>query len=183
MKMRTIGARQSRRAASSRRAPGSCADRGVSLVEVVIAIALTGGVVVSILGALITVVRSSDQTEETAKVQAVIGGTADALADATWVPCPEIDDSYVGPIRAAAIRVGWDVTTVTIDDIDYWNPVTNDWAEECNGAAAVGTSERLQLVTVRVTSPDGRFVKSFDIVKSDTDTFAGASNAAGGNNG
>lgn len=151
-------------------------DKGVSLVEVIIALALTGGVVISILGALITVIRSADQNEETAKVQAVVGGAADALADATWVACPEVSDSYVGPIRSAAARVDWEVDTVTIEDIDYWNPVTNDWTEECNGAASIGTSERLQLVTVRITSPDARFTKTFDVVKSDTDTFAGGNN-------
>ncbi len=147
-------------------------DRGVGLIEVVLAIAITGGVVVAILGALSTVVRSADQSSNATKVQAIVGGAADELAGAVWVACPEVDDAYLGAVGQAAGRVGWPSSTVRIDDIDYWNPSANNWTEECNGAAAVGTSERLQRVTITVTAPNESASKSFDLIKSDTNPFA-----------
>lgn len=154
---------------NTRRAPD---DRGITLIEVVIAIALTGGVVVSILGAVFTVVRSTNQNDQATRIQAVVGAAADQLNSVEWEPCPLDSDRYGNALGAAADRVGWDPSTVVIADVDHWSPSAGGWTENCSGAASLGTSETLQRVTIRVTTPDGAHGKTFDIVKSNTTPFA-----------
>lgn len=147
-------------------------DRGISLVEVVVAIALTGGVVVAILGAVFTVVRSTSQNEQATRIQAVVGAAADQLNSVEWEACPDDSDRYDNAVAAAADRVGWDPTAVTIEEIDYWNPGAGSWSDACNGAASLGTSETLQRVTIRVTAPNSSQDKTFEIVKSNTTPFS-----------
>ncbi len=150
----------------------STTDPGVTLVEVIVSIALTGGVVLAILGALFTVVRSSSQNANATDLQAVVGGAADQLAGVEWEPCPDGSPSYLGAARSAAGRVGWDAAAVSIVDVDYWSAGAGGWVEDCSGAASLGTVETLQRITLRVTSPDGISTKSFDVVKSSTTPFA-----------
>ncbi len=147
-------------------------DRGITLIEVVIAIALTGGVVVAILGAVFGVVRSTSQNAQAIRIQAVVGAAGDQLNSVEWEPCPDDSDRYDNAVAAAADRVGWSPSSVTIEAIDHWNPGTGSWSSDCNGAASLGTSETLQRVTIRVTSPDGVQDKRFDIVKSNTSPFS-----------
>lgn len=147
-------------------------DRGITLVEVVVAIALTGGVVVAILGAVFSVVRSTNQNEQATRIQAVVGAAADQLNSVEWEPCPDGSDRYDNAVAAAADRIGWDPSTVTIEAIDHWDVVAATWSSECNGAASLGTSETLQRVTIRVTTPDGLQDKTFEIVKSNTTPFS-----------
>lgn len=147
-------------------------DRGVTLIEVVISIALTGGVVIAILGAVFTVVRSTNQNAQATRIQAVVGAAGDQLNSVEWEPCPDDSDRYDNAVAAAADRVGWSPSSVTIESIDHWNPGSGSWSSDCSGAASLGTSETLQRVTIRVTAPDGSQDKTFDIVKSNTTPFS-----------
>lgn len=168
MTMRTGTSKTSEERRMSRRS----SDSGISLIEVTIAIALTGGVVISILGAVFGVVRATSQNAQATRIQAVVGGAADQLNSVEWEPCPDGSDRYANAVAASADRVGWDPSAVSIQDIDYWDPTAGSWAENCNGAAALGTSETLQRVTIKVETPGAAQSKTFDIVKSNTTPFS-----------
>ena len=146
-------------------------DRGVSLVEVIVSIALTGGVVVSIMGALFTVVRSTSQNDDAVKLQAVIGGATDQLVAVEWKNCPDVTGDYLVAAQSAATRVGWDASVVTIVDVDYWSAASNGWTELCNSAATPGSVDALQRITVTVQAPDSGPSKNYDVIKSDTRAF------------
>ena len=147
------------------------ADDGITLVEVVIAIALTGGIVVAIMGSLFTVIRSANQNDDASKLQAVIGGATDQLLAVDWESCPDGSDRYRNAAQAAAARVDWDAATVTVVDVDYWSAASDDWTENCSGAATPGSVDALQRITITVQAPDASRSKSFDVIKSDTRAF------------
>ncbi len=163
-----MGMRAASKSATERGGRLRRADRGVSLVEVIVSIALTGGVVVSIMGALFTVVRATSQNDDAVKLQAVIGGATDQLLAVEWEGCPDGSANYSNAAQSAAGRVGWDATTVAVIDVDYWSAAADSWVETCSGAAAPGSVDALQRITINVQSPDGELSKSFDVVKSDT---------------
>ena len=83
-----------------RRASG---DRGYTLVEIVVSIALMGTIVLSIMGGMWAVVRVSRQNDDRAKVQAVLGSAADRIGNYQYVPCPEVANSYQVIGEAAAV--------------------------------------------------------------------------------
>ncbi len=159
------------RARSGWRRPPGADDSGITLIEVVIGIGLTGGVVAAIMGSLFTVIRASDQNEDATKVQAVVGGATDQLVAVEWEACPDGSASYSNAAQSAAGRVGWDASSVTVVDVDYWSAASDSWVETCSGAATPGSVDALQRITINVTSPDAALSKSFDVVKSDTRAF------------
>lgn len=154
--------------------PSSRRDRGYTLVEIVISIALMGTIVMSIMGGMWAVVRVARQNDDRAKVQAVLGSAADRIGNYQYVPCPEDANSYQVIGEAAAAAVGWEASTVQIVDYQFWDPDTGSWAEtnsiqgtECNQSVGLTTSKTLQKLTVEVTSPAGSYSTSLDVVKSD----------------
>ena len=159
---------------SDRDRPSRRGDRGVGLVEVIVSIALTGGVVVAIMGALFTVVRSANQNDDAIKLQAVVGGATDLLVAVEWKDCADGSVGYIGAAQLAADRVGWPDTTVNVVEVHYWSAAAGDWVDNCTGAATPGSVDALQRITVAVQSPGGGVSKSFDVVKSDTRAFEAA---------
>lgn len=155
-------------------------DRGSTLIELVIAIALMGMVVAGVLGAMATSVSMSRMSDDQAKVEAVLGNAADRLTGYAYIPCPSGGQAgfggYLPIVQAAAGAVGWPTSTVSISDIRYWSPgasaATGTWVasngltgNECNEAASLTTSRTLQKVTITVSSPEG-LVRSLEVVKS-----------------
>ena len=150
-------------------------DRGYSFTEVLVAVVLTGTIVLAIVGAMFAVVRVSKQNDDATKVQAVLGRAADELNGIDYQACPEESavPEYENVSDRAAASVDWDPSTVTITDYRYWNPDTETWDEtnsiqgtECNPAVGYTSSKNLQKLTVEVTSPNGNVVRSIDVVKS-----------------
>jgi len=170
MTMRTAKESMSDRRATRRR----ISDRGVSLVEVIVSIALTGGVVIAIMGALFTVVRSASQNDDAAKLQAVVGSAADQLLAVEWENCPDGSAAYLTAAQSAAHRVGWKDETVDIVDVRYWSAVADGWVDNGSCAAAPGSVDALQRITISVESPETAASKTFDVVKSDTRAFESA---------
>ena len=69
-------------------------DGGYTLVEMLIAIILMGSIVLSIMGGMWAVVRASNQNDERAKVQAVLGAAGDGISNYRYIACPEEDGGY-----------------------------------------------------------------------------------------
>jgi Tfp pilus assembly protein PilV len=152
-------------------------DRGSSLIEVVIAVALMGIVVTGVLGAMWSAVRLSKFSDDQAKVEAVLGSAADRLANYAYIPCPanNTNGGYLPIIQAAAGTVDWPTSSVTLTAMYFWNPTstsTGTWltnnglsGTECNETASLTTARTLQRITFTVTSPSG-YSKTLEVVKS-----------------
>lgn len=160
------------------------------------AIVLLGGVVAALVSGLSTVIAASSSNEQQTKVEAILTSAADRLQAADYIPCPgDSFGDYAHLVAAAADTVGdgsagspWNSDLVSIERIQYWDasagatrdadgdPISADgaWAatnslngtNECNPDINLTTSRTLQLVTIRVASPDGDIVRTLDVVKS-----------------
>ncbi len=96
-------------------------DGGYTLVEMLIAIILMGTVVLSIMGGMWAVVRASNQNDERAKVQAVLGAAGDGISNYRYIACPETDGGYEEFGQKAAAAVGWPLESVQITNYQYWD--------------------------------------------------------------
>jgi len=152
-------------------------DRGSSLIEVVIAVALMGIVVSGVLAAMWSAIRLSRFSDDQAKVEAVLGSAADRLANYAYIPCPTNNSNggYLPIIQAAAGTVDWPTSSVVLTGMYFWNPTSvssGTWittnglsGAECNETASLTTARTLQRITFMVTSPSG-YSKSLEVVKS-----------------
>ena len=152
-------------------------DRGSSLIEVVIAVALMGIVVSGVLAAMWSAIRLSRFSDDQAKVEAVLGSAADRLANYAYIPCPTNNSNggYLPIIQAAAGTVDWPTSSVALTGMYFWNPTSassGTWittnglsGAECNETASLTTARTLQRITFMVTSPSG-YSKSLEVVKS-----------------
>jgi hypothetical protein len=150
-------------------------DEGNSFIEILISIALMGTVVVTLLYAMETTIRLSKISDDQAKVESVIGSAADRVANFAYKPCPGFDgdDRYLSIAQAAAPAVGWTGSTVTIDEVRFWDPDTQSWEPSngldetlCNSSISLTDSRTLQKVRIRVTSPGGSHSRTTDVVKA-----------------
>jgi prepilin-type N-terminal cleavage/methylation domain-containing protein len=153
-------------------------DRGYTLTELLIAMALMGTVILAILGGMFAVVRASRVSDERAKVQAILGSAGDSLVNYVHVKCPEPEDdqmnTYLGLVQRAADTVGWPPSTVDITAYRFFDPAAGTWDEnnsvqgtECNPGVFLTPAKTMQKLTITVTSPSGDTRQSIDIVKVD----------------
>jgi hypothetical protein len=155
-------------------APPPRTDGGNSFVEILISVALMGTIVVTLLYAMETTIRLSKISDDQAKVESVIGSAADRVANFAYKPCPGFDgdDAYLSIAQAAAPAVGWTGSTVTIDEVRFWDPENQSWSESngleatCNSAISLTDSRTLQKVRIRVTAPGGSPSRTTDVVKA-----------------
>ena len=140
-------------------------DEGYTLIELLIAIILMGTVVLSIMGGMWAVVRASRQSDERAKVQAVLGSAADRVSVMIHNNCPEEDGVYELFASKAAASVGWHESAVRIVDYKYWDGAT--WVDDCNLTAGLTVKRTLQKLTIEATAPGTGFSSQLVIIKSD----------------
>jgi type II secretory pathway component PulJ len=151
-------------------------DDGYTLTEMLVATVLMGTVVLAIVGGMWAVVRASQQNDERAKVQAVLGAAADSVVSYLHVYCPQRNNVYLGYAQDGAEAVGWDESSVQIIRYQYWNPDIKDWQDTntiqegettCSDTVGYTVDRTLQKLTIQVTSPTGQYKSSMEIVKSD----------------
>ncbi|BAN00573.1 hypothetical protein YM304_02590 [Ilumatobacter coccineus YM16-304] len=152
----------------------SRADGGFTLPEVVVAIALTGTLVLSILTAAWTLIRTSTISDNQADVEAVLGAAADELTLLGWQSCPLETGDYEQRVREAAGRVQWDESAVTVSGIEYWDLNTASWSStnpfidqttlECRFVPTTAAASRMQRVTISATSPGGTQSRQLQVV-------------------
>ncbi len=156
------------RAAGTER-PGRAADRGFSLVEVVIAIALIGLVIVGMLEAVRVSVAASSANRAAAQVETAVVNAADRVNRA-----PKRCD-YTVYAQAAVQTQGWQPSSATVLH-EYYEPgaTASDQGTWLTGAASspgcagqAPTDLLVQRVTITITNPDGNVRRSIQVVKSD----------------
>lgn len=154
----------------------SNADAGNTLIEVLIAIMLTGTLIIAVIGAMRVVISASAFSDEQAGVEAVLGGAADQLGGVTLIPCPDLSgpNSYEQFAQSGAASVDWPASTASIEEIKFWNPDTVDWeasngigSDSCDSKVFLSTAKAMQRVRVRVTSPNGSVTRTIDVVVTD----------------
>ena len=144
-------------------------DRGMTLIEIVVAVTLMSIVVGAILSAVATTISASATSRSAAQIETALVNAADRVNRA-----PKRCD-YTMYARAAVQAQDWPVSTVTVAH-QYYVPgatatSTGSWvvgppsAPGCSGAAP--SDLLVQRVTVSLTSPDGKIHRSIDVVKSD----------------
>ena len=133
-----------------RRAAGGVPDAGFSLVETLIAVAILGIGVVTVVGGMMTSITVSDLDRRQAEGQTALRAYAEAVAGDTYTGCAS---SY--PATAFSVPSGWTAAmTVT-----YWSTATSTFAAAC------GTDSGLQRVTLTLTATDGRGSESLRLGK------------------
>jgi prepilin-type N-terminal cleavage/methylation domain-containing protein len=144
-------------------------DDGFSLIEVLLSVVIMGLVFVAILGSMGTSIVASDVHRQQADVGAVAVSAAERIAshDLVYVACATpTTSSYLAEARAAA-PTGWPVSTIAIADVKYetFTAVTASFRSgllNCLDSRGI----KVQEVTVKVTSPDGRASTTLAVVKN-----------------
>ncbi len=142
-------------------------DRGVSAVEVVIAIVLIGTVVVAALNAMFTSITASTTSRNAAQVETAIVNAADRVNRAGKT-C-----DYTR-FAAAAVQIeGWPNTSASVTQ-EYYVPGADPtqagtWVDGGGPSCPAQEPELLvvQRVTIQIMHPDGSVSRSIQVVKSD----------------
>ena len=140
-------------------------DRGFSFVEIVMTVVLMGIVLLPLMNAAITAVKSSSSARRVAELQTVLLNAADRVNRAN-VTCL----GYLVYVQAAAQTKGWpkDQADATYE---YYQPgpsagVAGTWQPgACAGATP--TLNLVQRVTITMTSPEANISRTIQVVKSD----------------
>ena len=144
-------------------------DRGFTLIEVVIAIALLGIVVVAMMEAARTSVKASSSSRQAAQVETAVVNASDRVNRA-----PKRCD-YTVYAQAAVQTQGWSPATATVAH-EYYVPgaTARDAGSWQTGAAGspgcagqAPTDLLVQRVTITITSPEGDVRRTIQVVKSD----------------
>ena len=146
--------------------PRRVRDGGFGLVEIIMAVTIMSIIVVPTLNAVVTAIRAGTLNTDLAEVQTVLQNAADRVNRA-----PKSCD-YTVYAQAAAQTEGWLASTTTVDQRHYTPGATADvsgtWdVQACIGSATTPPPLLVQMVTITVTSPDGKVRKSVQVVKSD----------------
>ena len=142
-------------------------ENGVTLVELLVAISITGVVSVGILAGLLTLSTSADRAQKSSDAGSVLYTAADALQTLAYdASCTETY-SLTAPTGFPATPPGMRVTSanVTVTKVEYWDAATAKFTNTCVPSLAVGDPRRLQRVTLRAVLGDGRVDRSLEVVK------------------
>lgn len=139
-------------------------DRGFTLVEIVVAIAVLGVTAVSILAAVVSGIGGSARHQEHATATAWLQSAADFLEVSPVNVCnatnnaASVKQAYQQDIDAS-VHVensdGWADARLVVTGVQFWN----------GGAFGTTCYDDLQLISMTVTSPNGKVAQSLDFVK------------------
>lgn len=141
-------------------------ERGVSLLESVIAIAILGIASAALLGGITTGTSGSNLHRQQADDDAVLVSAGEAVVDNSLTPYTHCATSYVpnlsGYTWPNTSGFAWSSSNVVVTSITYWNG--SGWQATCTDDG--NYIDTLQLITVTVTHPNGLVKVSRDFVKA-----------------
>ena len=168
-RMTTKGLRSSDRSARP--------DRGMTFVEVLVAIVLLGTAVIAVLTAVRVTVIATNTEREHSRAGQWLESAAKAIEVAPFGDCSVVDgvpqssvdalNDYNDAVRRVPVPDGWDAYVLSVQrttDIDVWNG--SSW-EQYSTASACYDDQRLRLQRVRlsVSNPDGQILETLEVVK------------------
>ncbi len=145
----------------------------MSLIEIVISVLLLGTSGVSMLGALTATVAATRYERDHARAQVWLQSAIEELQAADRQGCDQgeetVREAYLEHIRDNVINPpGWSDSQVDIvspvkawDGQRYWDP----YDPQSPGQCFDNDGFRLQLITIVVTSPDGKVIEQVSVVK------------------
>ncbi len=139
-------------------------DRGSTLVEILISIALIGLVVIAYLSAGHASISATSTVFDAAQVETVLLNAADRVARA-----PQRCD-YEDYVDAAALAEGWstDGISVSVELLTSNSGVpAADWAPQTCPADVQAFD--VQRLTITATDPDGKITRQITVVKSNVE--------------
>jgi len=145
-------------------APLPSRDAGFGLAEAIVAVALMALAVVPIMLAAALTVRTSSQSRSLARVETVLANAADRVNRA-----PESCD-YSVYVQAAALAEGWQSSQAVVSYKYYVPAATATQAGTWQTGACpngVRPDGLVQMVTITLTGPGARAVRTIQVVKSD----------------
>ena len=138
----------------ARRADG---ERGDTLLEVMMTVAIVGIAFTGILTGLATAINLSGIDRGDANLRTVLVSAADSVKNQTYVPCPGANNSSYSPTSGVTLPSGWSASNVVVTLLYGWNGSTF--------TTCPATDQKLQRIVVTATSPDGRSTGSIEIIK------------------
>ncbi len=153
------------------RRSGNGPEAGETLLEILVAMTIMAIVVVGIVGALATTVLGSHVHRSQASSNAVLVSAMEAIksTDFDWsnVDCSknaaDRRTAYENRARTVTMPSGWNSTLLTVTSISYESVTVSgvSFGSTCT------TGLNRQLVTLQLTSPDGRVASTQSFVKGD----------------
>lgn len=141
-----------------RRAEPAAGEAGVTLIEVVMAVAIMAIAFAAIVGGLASAVMGADLQRRQAKADVALRGTAESVV---YDPCGTAA-TYTSDPRTQPAPAGF---TVTIDRVSYWDQDSNQF-QATAPPADCAAAPPLQLLELHVDSTVGRLVtRSLQVVK------------------
>lgn len=151
--------------------PNTPRDQGFTFIEMVVSITLMAIVMIPIMGAVQMAITQSSRSRSSAQVETAIVNAADRVNRA-----PKECD-YLEYVQAAVRSQQWDGDQATVVEEHYDPPVYNSSGDIAGlpadpwlpGACPTASASDLlvQRVTITITSPDNRVVRTIQVVKSD----------------
>jgi prepilin-type N-terminal cleavage/methylation domain-containing protein len=155
---------------NARRALARRDQAGVTLVEVLIAMAVMVPLTLSSAMGLMTAMRSSDQAEQQQELNVALTNATESIRNLPYVPCASTEDlqrlyrDSGGPSAAEPMRVGAQLSPPSIDAVAYWDPDSRSYVDRCDvdgGAQRVTVtviSRRLGTATGSIVTTDSTTV-------------------------
>ena len=162
--------------------PAQRGDPGYSLTEVLVAIALMGGIVAALLAGIRTVVTATAVDQNHAQSFEWLQAASDAVYLTPRIPCTDDGTGRLDAMAAydvaaqlASIPPVWEGSSASIrvSNVEYLGRVSVDddfeWGEAfCfEGAAFAGSPLYTQRVTIEVLAPDSALPQRLEMVKSE----------------
>ena len=133
-------------------------ERGDTLVEVLMTIAILAVAFVGILAGLATAIRLSGIHRGQANADVVLTSAAESVKKQTYVACPGVVLTSYTPTTGVTLPSGWSSSNVTVTAVQKWNGTSFQ-------ASCPATDQGLELVTITAATPDGKSTESIDVVK------------------
>jgi hypothetical protein len=155
-------------------------DHGLSLIEVLVAVVLTGLVVVGVLVSLRTTTVATAIDRDHAISFSWLQAASDEIYRDPRVPCtagrPAAIAAYTAAAQSAPRPVRWAAepgAVITVTNVEYLGRTTPDadfeWDASFCFEGGIYTDSPLytQRVTIQSTSPDGKIVKTLQMVENE----------------
>lgn len=133
-------------------------DAGTTLIELLMAVSIMGIAFVAILAAMGTSIFTSDVHRKQATANTVLVSSVEWIKSQSSNPYSTVCPTSYSATDVSKLPAGWSAGDVTITSISYWDGTSFV-------ATCPATDKKLQMLTVQVTTPDGRATESVSLVK------------------
>ena len=150
------------------RRQSSDSDRGVSLIEILVAITLMGVAGVAVLGAMATSARGSSVSRSQASAIVWLQSSGDYLTshipylDCTIGTEPAVKAAYQAGLQASGAPrspMAWPQTQMRVERIEFWDNATQAFASSCKAS-------QIQQITIAASNPSDTYTSRLSVVRS-----------------